>query len=210
MIFVFHSRNSWLSLLWFSNLEAEEWECKIQNVHISFLKFFFLPSLFFRSVFSWPTCPTMATIGWVCTHLSTWLPFFTHGQTWNSTLSHLCNLLTSTSSFFLNKGTPSGRCVCIGIYPNLSTLVFFCPGPLLWGLSTSERSTFTTDYEHIITLSWSKKQWNFGWTDSSEGVYVTLFVTVLLFRSLHVVLKEMCTSYLSFTLKTNRMLIFSF
>lgn len=117
---------------------------------------FFLSSLFFRSVFSWPTCPTMATIGWVCTHLSTWLPFFTHGQTWNSTLSHLCNLLTSTSSFFLNKGTPSGRCVCMGIYSNLSTLVFFCPRQLMWGFSISERSTFTTDYEHIITLSLSK------------------------------------------------------
>lgn len=135
---------------------------------------FFLPSLFFRSVFLWPTCPTMATIGWACTHLSTWLPFFTHGQTWNSTLSHLCNLLTSTSSFFLNKGTPSGRCVCMGIYPILSTLVFFCPGQLLWGLSTSERSTFTTDYEHIITLTWSK---NSGILGGLTQVRVFLFLS---------------------------------
>lgn len=96
---------------------------RIQKIHISFLMGF-LPSLFFRLAFSWPTCPTMVTIGWVCTHLSIWLPFFTHGQTWNSTLCHLCNLLTSTSSFFLNKETPSGRCVCMGIYPNLSILVY--------------------------------------------------------------------------------------
>lgn len=41
MIFVFHSRNSWLSLLWFSNMEAEEWE------YVKYKKYIFLSWCFF-------------------------------------------------------------------------------------------------------------------------------------------------------------------
>lgn len=72
-----------------------------------------------RSAYSWPTCPTMAMIDWVFTHLSTWPPSFAHGQTWNCTPSHPCSSHTSTSSFFPNKGTHSGRCVPMGICPQV-------------------------------------------------------------------------------------------
>lgn len=83
-----------------------------------------------RSAYSWPTCPTMAMIDWVFTHLSTWPPSFAHGQTWNCTPSHPCSSHTSTSSFFPNKGTHSGRCVRMGICPQVwacVTCLYICP-----------------------------------------------------------------------------------
>lgn len=72
--------------------------------------------LLFRSVYLWPTSLTMATIGWVFTHLSTWPPFFIRGRTWSFTPSHPCSSHTNTSSFSLNKGIHSGRCVCMSIW----------------------------------------------------------------------------------------------
>lgn len=79
-----------------------------------------------RSVYLWPTSPTMAMIDLVFTHSSTWPPSFARGQTWNSTHSHRCSLHTSTFSFFLNKGTHSGRCVCVPTCMGLCVSALVC------------------------------------------------------------------------------------
>lgn len=75
--------------------------------------------LHLRSVYSWPTCLTTATIDLAFTRSSTWPPSFARGQTWDSTRSRRCSSHTSTSSFSPNKGTHSGRCVRARICPHV-------------------------------------------------------------------------------------------
>lgn len=64
---------------------------------------------FFRSAFSWPTCPTTGMTAWARTPLWTWPTSCRAGPTCDCRLCPQHSWPTSTSSCSLSKGTLSGR-----------------------------------------------------------------------------------------------------